>query len=351
MKFLSEDRLGKKLQDGNLYAAQSKNFDVVRSCSSGGIAYEIAKYGINNDYKVVGVIYDYDANATKTIVVDNIQDIELLRGSKYLQSNTVNAFKEILEDCLSNPQAKYIMFGTPCQLLGLSKLIESKKIHNEIIKIEIFCHGVPSYLGWNAYLKRKYLAYGKEKIKVINFRSKKIGWHDYVMEISTDKKTYYYPRERDLFYKAFFDTVLINKACHTCPVRKKYSASDVRLGDFWGKRYSKRQDGVSAVLVLSDKGKDLVLKLLSDTIENFDEGISTSECLQAQSVKNHKFESIHQVAIEHLKITSDLKSTIKYYRKKLPFKWRFITILKELTAYIPSKFRSNLKIFVHSIKK
>lgn len=349
MKFADVNNIGKELNEGKVYAAQSSDKKSVKTCTSGGIAYEIAKYGIDNGYKIVGVIYDYNENCAKTVIVDNKSDLERIKKSKYLQSNNVEIFRNILIECEQNSAVKFIVFGTPCQIWGLSKFIELYQIKNEILKIEIFCHGVPSYLVWKDYLNNRINQYSKdEKIISIDFRNKKNGWHNYLFEIKTNKSTYYYKKGQDLFYKAFFDTVLMNKACQKCDVRKKYSVADIRLGDFWGKRFDNNCDGVSAVLVMNDIGADLLQRL--DSITYIVDNLECSECLNMQSNKDHEFERLYEKAIQNLKSGMGLKRTISLYRRQMPMKWKVKTHLREFASYFPDKFFRILRKYAIKFK-
>ena len=49
----------------------------------------------------------------------------------------------------------------------------------------------------------------------------------------------------------------LNKACYNCKLRSTIAYTDIRMGDFWGEIYSKNKEGVSAVVLYSDKGRVL----------------------------------------------------------------------------------------------
>ena len=50
---------------------------------------------------------------------------------------------------------------------------------NELVLVDFFCHGVPSYGLWKAFLEQQ-----PAPVKQIHFRSKRRGWHSYTMEIN-----------------------------------------------------------------------------------------------------------------------------------------------------------------------
>ena len=84
-------------QPYELYAAWSKDTVERKSSASGGLASVIAKWGIKNGYKVAGVIYDETLGQARTVLASSVEETTAFKGSKYLQSYTVDAFKEVLK--------------------------------------------------------------------------------------------------------------------------------------------------------------------------------------------------------------------------------------------------------------
>lgn len=338
-----EENNPKELEKGKLYSAQSKEKEVINTCTSGGIAYEIARYGIKNGYKIAGVIYNYQQNIAETIITNNLEELEKIKGSKYIQANPTKAFEEIVNECKKDKDAKYIVFGTPCQIAGLRKLINVFNIQNDIIMVDLFCHGVPSYLVWNQYIKWLKEKEKIEKIDKVVFRSKHIGWHDYCMEVHSEKKKYYKCAEGNTFYKVFFDDILLNKSCFNCEYRMNSSHADIRLGDYWGKRYKNRQDGVSAILVLTDSGESIIKNIIKNNQITILEENEPQDCLKYQSGKTYDNMKIREEAFEILKKTKNLQKTIKHYRKLMPMKWKIKKTIKESTIILPDKVRAKMK--------
>ncbi len=94
--------------NGQAYAAQSKNLDVIKTCTSGGIAYEMSVHIINDNNLVVGVEYDYETNSARTIIVDNMEDLEKLKGSKYIQSYTEEAFNKVIDIAKKDTDKRFL---------------------------------------------------------------------------------------------------------------------------------------------------------------------------------------------------------------------------------------------------
>lgn len=87
-----------------------------RLTSSSGVIFEIlSRYILNKKGVVIRAAFDENNNLNH-IIVDNIYELEKVKGSKYLQSNLESIFKNIkilLKD------TKVLFVGTPCQVAGL----------------------------------------------------------------------------------------------------------------------------------------------------------------------------------------------------------------------------------------
>jgi len=173
-----------------------------------------------------------------------------------------------------------------------------------------------------------------DEVTKVLFRDKTRGWHNYFINISTTAGSTIRRSEQDLFYRAYFDNVLLSKSCMDCLLRQKNSLADIRLGDFWGIDYQKREDGVTAILLLSDAGQEILNKL--DTV-NIMSKFETIDFLQNQSTHRYETMGIQKDAIDCLKTTNNLSRTIRLYRKKLPLKKRCHLYLKNVASCLPNK--------------
>lgn len=330
-----------KIEDGILYYAYSKDNDILKKTTSGGIAYHISNWAIENDYYVIGVIYNYKKDIAETVVVKNKKELKEISGSKYLQSKSDNAIKDLIEICKKNPMQRFVIFGTPCQIFGIKKLLEIEKITNEVVYIDLFCHGVPSYLVWNKYLDEFRKNKRNEKIKNIEFRNKKYGWGNFVLKIETDKKVYYNKAERDNFFRIFFDNAFLNKSCESCELRKGKSLSDIRLGDFWHKKFNDNNKGVSAILINTSKGKEIINKI-KNTIEigifdNLQDGIEKQSKYDIQNQK------IREICKDSLLKEKKLNKVIKEYQKFQPISQRYKQQAKIIISFLPLKIKKIIK--------
>lgn len=332
------------------YATYSCNNHTHATTTSGGFAYEISRWGIENGYRIMGVVYDYDSHKARTIIVDNITELEKLKGSKYLQSYTEKAFKEFIDNCRINPTQKYICIGTPCQIFGLHSLSKIKGVNNKIIYVDLFCHGVPSYLVWNPYIKEQQSRLGN--IKDINFRYKGNGWHNYSIGIVGSKDSYINYAYNDIFYRYFFDNVVLNTSCYTCALRKDIAccASDIRIGDFLGAAYENREDGISAAIALTDNGTECIENLISNGYIHVVKTHPISDCIKAQSTEDYNIINIRHEVINRLH-KNNLLQVKKWYTRQFPQSQRLYLILKSFATLLPIGTLKRIRRTIRSLKR
>ena len=131
--------------------------------SSGGMFTLLAEYVLNKGGVICGAAYDEKWNVHH-IIINNTADLDKLRGSKYIQSDTEKCYSEI-EKLLKN--GKEVLFsGTPCQVAGLNTFLGRK--YDNLLTVDLLCHGAPSRGVWQKYLTE---SFKDRKIINVNFRS------------------------------------------------------------------------------------------------------------------------------------------------------------------------------------
>lgn len=255
------------------YAAWSKEAAVRRKCSSGGVGFELGRALLKQGYKVCGVRYNAKKNRAEHYIATTVEELIPSIGSKYIQSYTVDGFMAI------NQKEKYLVTGTPCQIDSFRRYIQRFHCEDNFVLMDFFCHGVPSMLMWGKYVQWAEKRVGK--LTYVSWRNKFTGWHDsWAMSIDgvkhggavnwhdsynmliKEKKGYLNSRKSDgdRFYKFFLGDLCSNPACHNaCRYKYNHSAADIRIGDLWGKTYGQDEDGVSALIALTEKGNELIL--------------------------------------------------------------------------------------------
>lgn len=269
------------------YAAWSDNQHVREWCSSGGVGFEIGKALIERGYKAVGVRYDPSTLTARHYIASSAEEFMASTGSKYIQSYTADAFLQL------DKKQKYLVTGTPCQIDSLRRYARQSKTENNFVFLDFFCHGVPSWLMWQKY-EKQYIQDSVGHPGFVSWRNKRHGWHDsWVMSAdpanSGSGHDIYAPEpehalssrmsQGDLFYKFFLGHYCLNHCCHTaCKYKMLSSAADIRIGDLWGKSYEENEKGVNALLVFSDRGREVAgmientCTLIPEPIESVTEG-------------------------------------------------------------------------------
>lgn len=232
--------------------AVTNNFiDDINSVTTVGIATRLAEHFYEKGYNVCGVKYDYDSNRVHHDIAASLDDILEFRGSKYIPSDTKMSFEKLI-----NEKRKSIVFGLPCQMHGLRKVIEKKKLSDEFILVDFFCAGMLSKKLWDKHLDFLNRRYSIGKIKQINFKDKTQGWLKSSLKVIDENgNEYIQNRFNDLFFAFLLRRIPYQEACYNCEFRTNIVSSDIRLGDFWGPKFKTWDDGVELVSIMNDKGK------------------------------------------------------------------------------------------------
>lgn len=240
-----------------LFMAVSKNDDVLNRSSSGGIGYELSKVLCEDEYDVIGCIYDRNTQEAvhKRILAKEMDRLHIFQGSKYIQSNSMETMKEVI-----NESQKAVIFGTPCQIAGVDKVLKLRNRRDGFVLVDLICHGVPSQKLWDKYIKEGSFKYGYEIDATVNFRDKTKGWREKYIQIQGNKKNYSRCDKKDLFYRFFEIGHCYAEVCYECAYRTG-SQADIRIGDYWGPRYKRDKKGVSMVIAMTNKGEEILNKL------------------------------------------------------------------------------------------
>lgn len=245
------------------FAAKNNDENIRQLSSSGGIFTLLATKVINNGGVVFGAIFNAKWEVEHDYT-DTIEGIAKFRGSKYVQSKINNNYilaEEYLKD------GKQVLFsGTPCQIAGLKRFL--RKEYENLICVDIICHGVPSPFIWQKYLEQ----YNSTELSSISFRDKTNSWKRYEVVIRQGEKTLI--REdigKNIYMKLFLSDLCLRPSCSNCSSKSGKSKSDITIADFWGIQHLHHDfdddKGCNLILINSKKGLNLFNKLECDKIE------------------------------------------------------------------------------------
>ncbi len=243
----------------SLYVAVQYKDEKKRQTSTAGGAFSwIADYILQQGGVVSAVGYDNMIVCHK--LCDNTKALSELRGSKYVQSDLNETFREIKELVA---RGKVVLFvGTPCQVYGLKNVVGH--IDN-LYTIDLLCLGVSSpklFAEWIKYLNKKY----KTQVTNVQFRNKHYGY-------STPNVRVFFSNGKEMDQKydssvhanLFFRHLNVRPSCYECVFREVPRVSDFTIGDFNEiASVNKAMDddkGTTKLWAHTDKGKNLLKEI------------------------------------------------------------------------------------------
>ena len=209
--------------------------------------------------------------------------------------------------------------------------------------MDFFCHGVPSMLVWDKYVKWAEAKVGK--LTYVSWRNKFTGWHDsWAMSIDgmltaepvnwhdsynlliRGKKGFLNSRlsQGDMFYRLFLSDACLGKACYEkCKYKYNKSAADIRIGDLWGKTYNDNEDGVSATIAFTEKGNNILKESNCSLIEySFD--IVAEGQMKTCPIQQDYYQKLSNVLNDETSSLQDVIDVLNSYQ----FKQKMINRLK-----------------------
>lgn len=267
-----------------VFAAYNNDDEQRRTGSSGGIFELLALETIKNKGIVFGAVFNEEWNVVHGYA-ETEEQIEALKRSKYVQSRIGTNYKQVKSFLIQGKQVLFV--GTPCQIAGLKHYL--RKDYENLITVDVVCHGVPSPMIWKKYLaeKKKEIACkynaneGDVLFKSISFRDKVKSWRRYhltltygiredgIDAIGSDSivgTASQYVWEND-YMLSFLHDFANRPSCFDCKFRNGKCRSDLTLADFWGIekltniQELKEDKGTSLIMAHTDKGQKIIMNL------------------------------------------------------------------------------------------
>lgn len=249
---------GKADQIPKAWGLTAKDDHIVSSSSSGGVFTLLAEAVLSDGGVIYGAAFSDDYLRVKHVRVDINEDLPPLRGSKYLQSDSDRSYIKVKEDLLNGTAV--LFSGTPCQIAGLKGYLGQD--YENLITVDIICHGVPSSLVWEKYVQQ---VTGGKNIEKALFRSKEYGWKAFSTRIEYEGSSYHKRFTEDSYMQVFLKNYCLRESCYNCKVKEGRPLSDLTLGDFWGVENAAPQldndRGVSLVLLRTGKAERLIQQI------------------------------------------------------------------------------------------
>ena len=278
------------------YAVALLDKNDLRKSASGGAATAMMREVLRNEGVVYGCTGENIFNVHH-IRIDNVADVEKLRGSKYVQSSIGYIYKMVKTDLQNHREVLFT--GTPCQIAGLRAYL--RKDYPNLTTVDLVCHGVPPQKMLTENIRSYTSETDGSKLQV-SFRRKispskaklnsariEYGWFCKNQPYSCVSKRFY----NDSYMLGFLQCLTFRESCYTCRYATSARCSDITLADFWGLGNDagfENGKGVSLCLINSDKGQTLIERITPYTkVAERDvvEAVIGNGQLQRPSCKNH----------------------------------------------------------------
>lgn len=239
-----------------ILAARNRDTKVRMLSSSGGVFTALAEKTMEAGGVVCAAAYAASFDVCH-VIAESTEELWALRGAKYTQSAAEQCYpriRQLLED-----ERQVLFVGTPCQTAGLKAFLG--KAYNDLLLVDMICHGVPAPAVWRKYLQEQTEKTGSS-LRSVNLRSKVSGWSRYRYSVEfvhengvTDTKL----QNQDRFMRGFVGDLYLRPSCSNCSFKGVARCSDLTLGDCWGiwETHPEFDDdkGVSLLMIQSEKGR------------------------------------------------------------------------------------------------
>lgn len=239
------------------FAAQNKNLESLFNSTSGSAFAAFAAKIYKDKGFVGGAIFNEDYSV-RQFISNNKEDLEQLRNTKYVQSNSEGFYTEV--QSLLKEGNKVLVCGLPCQMAALRSFL--RKDYENLVIVDMICLGINSPLILPAYLHWKEEQHGS-KLVYYKAKNKELGWRQLTTKMVFENGDVEYDKkDTNYFTQGFISThAFARPCCYDCKFKGTPRIADITIGDFWGaERYvGKEYDqdlGTSIVLVNSKKGED-----------------------------------------------------------------------------------------------
>ncbi len=223
--------------------------------SSGGMFTLLADVIFEKGGVVCGARYSNDYMSVYHAWATSPEEMPPLRGSKYVQSDTRDTYREAKEYLDSG---RYVLYtGCPCQIAGLYNFLGKR--YDNLYTADLVCHGSNSVTAYQSFIKE--YSEGKE-IERVDFRDKKFyEWSSPTVVYFKDGSVKKSPWNDGRWYDGFLGGIINKECCFRCPYANAERVADITLADCWqvhriNREYDDRK-GTSLVLVNSEQGQKI----------------------------------------------------------------------------------------------
>ena len=233
------------------FAAFSKDAAERQKSASGGVATMLGKALLQRQGVVFGVWMEDGVHA-KYSFAQNEEELLRFQNSKYVESDLGDSYKQVVDFLKYGKEVLFI--GLPCQVAAMINIIP-KALRDGLYTVDLVCHGTPSTVLLEQYLKNEY---GDQAV-ICSFRNAK---SQFFMRVNKGNRSFCFPASADLYYRSFIEGYTYRESCYHCQYAQSKRCSDLTIGDFWGLGkeipYPYKSEKVSCILENTEKGHRLL---------------------------------------------------------------------------------------------
>lgn len=243
----------------SIFAGWNKSSKTRSSCASGGIFYTIAKQIVTDGGVAVGAAFDENL-MVHHVTAENVDQLEYLKSSKYVQSGIGGVFPKVKELLESGRQV--VFSGTPCQVTALNRYCGE---YSNLLTCSFFCYGTPMPKVYEAY-KQCLESEQHSRICAINFKDKRYGWDCYATNIMFENGKSICRYGSDSYKSLMQAGYSLANGCLDCRYDYVSTNADIILGDFYAFSdccigWNAPKNGVSVIVVKSGIGERILKKM------------------------------------------------------------------------------------------
>ncbi len=235
--------------------------ETCRASASGGVAASLYRSVIGKNGVGFGVSYTGDFTDAEYIMVEDMDSLYMLCGSKYIKARENDLYESVRQQL--QQERMVLVIGLPCEIAALNSFLG--KEYANLYTCELICHGPTSHIVLEQYIKQIQHCEGSQVV-ALNQRAKLPYWKPYYVEIGLDNGTKISrPFTDSDFEKAF--QIMKRPSCNSCGFKDGKTCSDMIIGDFHGAKKQTEEFheyGVSICLPCTEKGMELIEMLKAD---------------------------------------------------------------------------------------
>ena len=254
----------------NVYVAQTKDKDILKNATSGGVVTTLVNYLLENDqYDSAFVVNGHSTNSPiSTIRITKNDSLASTQKSRYLPVDQSEAISYLL----AHKDERIIFVGVPCFVEALVTLINKKRLNRDnYLIIGLFCDKTMSY----NVLKYFDSLQGKS-LSSIHFRTKEGDkWPGRLMLEYEGTKTFLPSSER-MMVKDYF----VPERCLYC-LDKLNQFADISVGDNYTQS-NNSEEGSRSVISRTARAEKVFPNLLFNLFPSSEEDIVISQKLNSK---------------------------------------------------------------------